>query len=98
MAEKEVFQVQVDYFILQLKLAGGGDHILHVALSKNDTLKKRMHSSRMRTARMLPYWDFLPDRDPPEQRPPLDRDPPGQRPPGQRLPGQRPPMWTDRHL
>ena len=38
-------------------------------------LKKRMHSSRMRTTRSLPS-----DRDPPGQRPPdrdpLDRDPP----------------------
>ena len=44
-----------------------------------------MHSSRMRTARTLPYGGF-PDRDPPGQRPPwtetpLDRDTPGQRPP-----------------
>ena len=48
-----------------------------------------MYSSRMRTARSLPYGGGLPnrdplDRDPPGQRPPLDRDPlpPGQRPPG----------------
>ena len=41
----------------------------------------RMHSSRMRTSRTLPYRRGLPDRDPPGQRPPLDRDPPGQRAP-----------------
>ena len=38
-----------------------------------------MHSSRMRTTRLLQYGG-LPDRDP------LDRDP---------LPGQRPPAWTE---
>ena len=70
-----------------------------------------MHSSRMRTARSLPYGEVSMtenprtethlDRDPPGQRPPLlDRDPPppGQRsPPGQRLPRQRP-LWTNTPL
>ena len=54
-----------------------------------------MHSSRMRTARSLPYGGFclvvsvwglsLTETT-------LDRDHPGQRPPGQRPPGQRPPL------
>ena len=58
-----------------------------------------MHSSRMCTARMLPYVG-LPNRDPldtdtPGHRPPwtqtpMYRDPPGQRP----SPGQRPP-WAE---
>ena len=67
-----------------------------------------MHSSRMRTTRTLPYWEGLPDRDPPwtesprtetplplDIDPPLDRDPSLDRdPPGQRPPppGQRPPQ------
>ena len=65
-----------------------------------------MRSSRMRTARSLPYGGLcpggLPDRDPWTETP-MDRDPqlnrgppiqrpPGQRPPtGKRPPGQRPP-------
>ena len=64
------------------------------------TLVTRMHSSRMCTARSLPYGGGLPDRDPPGQRPPRqippgqkhpDRDLPGQRPLGQKPLGQRPP-------
>ena len=56
----------------------------------------RMHSSRMRTARSLPYRGGLHDRDPldrdpsPRERPPGQK-PPRQRPPGQRYPRQRPP-------
>ena len=56
-------------------------------------LRTRMHSSRMRIARMLPYGG-PPDRDPPwtetllGQRLPRWRPPPGRRPPGQR------PPWT----
>ena len=49
-----------------------------------------MHSSRMRTARPLPYGG-LPDRDPPGQRPLQTETPPGRRPHGQRPPRQRPP-------
>ena len=68
--------------------------------------KTRMHSSRMRTARSLPYWGGLPRA---LQRPPLDRDPAGQTPPGhvtldRPLPdrdpaGQTPPpvMWPVVH-
>ena len=71
----------------------------------------RMHSSRMRTARSLPYGGGLCSRGfslteiPPGQRPPRQR-PLGQRPPwtetpldrdrpGQRPPGQRPPLDID---
>ena len=66
--------------------------------------KTRMHSSRMRTARSLPYGGLL-DKDPPPEQRPLDRDPspsgPGQRPPGQRLPRptlDRDPPWTETPL
>ena len=38
-------------------------------------VKTRMHSSRMPTARTLPYGG-LPDRDPPGQRPPWTKIPP----------------------
>ena len=44
----------------------------------------RMHSSRMRTARSLPYGGGLPNRPP-------GTDPPGQRPPGQGPPPDRDP-------
>ena len=68
----------------------------------------RMHYSRMRTTRSLPYprgfpgqrhqtpfgQRASPDRDPPGQRTPGQR-PPGQRAPGERLPRQRP---VDRDL
>ena len=65
----------------------------------------RMHSSRMRTARTLPYSRGLPGRDPlrqrppgqrtpPQRTPPPDREPLRQRPPGQRPPGQRTPTET----
>ena len=47
--------------------------------------KKRMHSSRMCTARTLPYGQVSVMEIPPGQRPPGQR-PPGKRPP----PGQRP--------
>ena len=52
----------------------------------------RMHSSRMRTARTLPYG-CLPDRDPL----PLDRDHPGQRHPPwtETPPGQTHPLDRD---
>ena len=58
-----------------------------------------MHSSRMHTARSLPYGG-LPDRDPPGQIPYWTETPPAQRSPGQRYPeqgsppGQRSP-WTE---
>ena len=65
-------------------------------------LVTRMHSSRMLTAHLLPYWwglclGGLPNRDPPGQRPPRQR-PPRWSPPGQRplLPWQRPPTPLDR--
>ena len=63
-----------------------------------------MYSSRMRTARALPYGGSLSgglhDRDPPGQRPPPDRDPLNRDPRTEitcadRDPfGQRPP-WTE---
>ena len=60
--------------------------------------KTRMHSSRMRTTRSLPYWGVSLTQTP------LDRDPPGQRPsPEQRPLWQRPPLdrtppWTESPL
>ena len=67
----------------------------------------RMHSSRMRTTRTLPYGGGFPDRPPspgqsppPGQSLPFNREPPGQRPLEQRRPpdrappGQSPP-WTE---
>ena len=59
----------------------------------------RMHSSRMRTTRSLPYrGGSPPDRDPlstiPGRMSP-DRDPPGQRAPGQILPTKQRPHWTE---
>ena len=42
-----------------------------------------MHSSRMRTARSLPYWGGLHDS---MTETPLDRGPPGQRPPRTEIP------------
>ena len=57
-----------------------------------------MHSSRMRTARSLPYGGVVSvtetpqtDRDPPQQTetPPTDRDP---------WTETETPLWTDRHL
>ena len=70
----------------------------------------RMHSSRMRTARSLPYGGslskgFLPNRDPPWTETPqtetpwtetlLNRDPLDRDRPGQRPPGRRPPLDID---
>ena len=62
---------------------------------KEQQLSTRMHSSRMHTARFLPYREGVTlDRDPPGQRAPLDRDPTEQRLPlGQR---PRPPPPTGR--
>ena len=53
-----------------------------------------MHSSRIRTARKLPYGRF-PLQNIPLDRDPLDRDPPGQRPPKTETPGERPPLDRD---
>ena len=78
----------------------------------NKVMTQRMHSSRMRTARMLPYGEGgLSDRDPPGQKlldkdpqtetpwteNPLDKDHPGQGPPRTKAPsGQRPLLDRDR--
>ena len=63
-------------------------------------IKTTMHSSRMRTARLLPYrgWGLCPgglrNKDPPGQRlPPLDRDP-SDRDPNTETP-HRDPLWTE---
>ena len=72
--------------------------------------KTRMHSSRIRTTRSLPYggppdrtpWKETPQTETPSwtgtplDRDPLNRDPGGQRPSGQGAPGQRPPPKSDR--
>ena len=66
-----------------------------------------MHTSRMRTARSLPYrgglslrragspWQRPPGQRPPRQRPPWTETPLDRDTPGQRPPGQRPPLDRD---
>ena len=69
----------------------------------------RMHSSRMRTARSLPYlwgslsgglpgqrpWTETPRTETPRTETPPDRDPPGQRPPRTETPPDRDPPDRD---
>ena len=70
--------------------------------------KTRMHSSRMRTARSLPYgglsgrpprqrppWTETPLERDPQTETPMDRDPPGKRPPDRDPSQTETPPWTE---
>ena len=87
-------------------------HLLYLSfqikLPNQNFMETRMHSSRMRTARSLPYRGGLNrnwmDRDSPAQRPPLNRDPLWKETPGPRCPDRKPqtetrwtetPLWTE---